>query len=373
MGRAMLIICAGVLVSLGIIGISTADRGKMLVKSTSKYANEITAKNAAHTGIQIAMQKISEDTTWAEYYGPGNAWTTTVNGVQDTIYVEYLNSNYATNQYWEDDSIRIVSKAGIKTDQGVHKSTVTSVYLMAKFSNLVPNPPAALSIPTNQFVPNFGGSASISGNDASGTCSDKPAIAIQNTAADTTKQNVQNEMANLKELEGNLETTDLSYEPTDELIARLKATDGAKTISGNYKGSMGTADNPGVFFVEDNAKLTGGISEGYGILVIRSYGDMAYQDSTGATVDIAGNFTFNGLVVFENAFNFDGKGTPTINGSVLIGHTQEFLDNNPTEVMNIDLSGNLHMQYDCKAQDYAKMAAANTVKQNKYTRVVTYE
>jgi hypothetical protein len=249
---------------------------------------------------------------------------------------------------------------------------------MAKFSNLVPNPPATVSIPTYQFSPNFSGSASISGNDASGTCPDKPAIAVQNDISSAQKNEIENEMANLKEVEGGLATTDLSYEPTDELIARLKATDAAKVIapegtSTNYKGSLGTMENTGVFFVEGSVKLTGGISEGYGILVIRSYGGMAYEDSTGSTVDIAGNFKFNGLVVFENAFNFNGKGTPTINGSVLIGHTQEFLANNPTEIMDIDLSGNLHLQYDCKAQDYAKMAAANSVKQNKYTRVVTYE
>lgn len=373
MGRAMLIICAGVLISVGMISMNTAERGKMITKGNVKYANEMTAKNAAHTGIQIAMQKISEDTLWAQTHDSNNKWTTTINGVNDTVFVEYLNPDYATNAFWQDDSIRIVSRAAINTQKDTYKAAVTSVYLMAKFSNLVPDPPAAMSITTNQFDPDFGGSASISGNDASGQCADKPAVAVQDDIGTTKKTKIENEMSELKEAEGGLATGDLSYEPTDELIARLKATEEATTISGSYKGSMGTKDNPGVFFVEDNAKLTGGISEGYGVLVIRSYGNMAYQDSTGSTVDIAGNFTFNGLVVFENAFNLDGKGTPTINGSVLIGHTQEFLENNPSEVMNIDLTGNIHMQYDCKGQDYAKMAAANAVKQNKYTRVVTYE
>jgi hypothetical protein len=361
------------LVTLGIISISTADKGKMLTKEAAKYANEVTAKNAAHTGIQIAMQKISDDTTWAATHGPDNKWTTSINEANNSVYVEYLNSNWKTNKYWEDDKIRIVSKAVIEANDENYSSTVRSVYLMSKFSNLVPDPPAALSIPTTNFDPDFGGSASISGNDASGQCEDKPAVAVQDDIGTTKKTKIEDEMNNLKDVEGDLVTKDLSYEPTDELIARLKATDEAKTISGSYKGSMGTKDDPGVFFVEEDAKLTGGISEGYGVLVIRSAGDMSYQDSTGAEVDIAGNFTFNGLVVFENAFNFKGRGTPTINGSVLVGHTSEFLKENPYSEIDIDLSGNIHMQYDCKGQDYAKMAAANSIDQNKYTRVVTYE
>lgn len=377
MGRAMIIICAGMLVTLGIISMSTAERGKMLTKGAAKYANEVTAKNAAHTGIQIAMQKISDDTTWAGNHGPGNKWHTTINRANNTVYVEYLNSDWENNPYWEDDKIRIVSNAVIQANDEQYTSTVRSVYLMSKFSNLVPEPEGAMTVTTDNFEPNFDGSASIKGNDASGQCEDKPALAVQDEISTTKKTKVEDEMNDLDESVGGLAQKDLSYEPTDELIARLKATEEAKTISGSYKGSMGTKENPGVFFVEDQAKLTGGISEGYGILVIRSDGNMAYEDSTGATVDIAGNFTFNGLVVFENAFNLDGSGTPTINGSVLIGHTEEFL-NNPDipqedKTIDIDLTGNITMQYNCKGQDYAKMAAANAIEQNKYTRVVTYE
>ena len=162
--------------------------------------------------------------------------------------------------------------------------------------------------------------------------------------------------------------TTLSYQPTDDLIERLENMSYSKTISGNYKGEMGSKEYPGVFFVEDQAKLTGGISEGYGILVVRSDGNMTYEDSDGAELDIAGNFKFNGLVIFENAYNFDGKGTPTINGSVLVGNTEGF-----SNQIDIDISGNLTLQYDCTAKNYAKKAAALAVKQKKYKHVITFE
>lgn len=367
MGRAMLIICAGVLVSLAIIGISTADQGKMLTQKTVKYAQEIAAQNAAHTAIQIAMQKINEDSTWITQYSASDPDRSTINGIQTTVYAKYINSNYATNSYWQSDSLRMISTATTNDD---YKATVNSVYLIARFSNFVPNFPSPLAIATKNFTLSSGGSAGINGNAPSGSgCEDKPAIT---TMTDSTKNYVKNQTTSI-DVNGTSNVVSdpkLSYQPTDELIARLKNTDGVQHISGNYKGSMGTKDNPGVFFVEDSsATLTGGIKEGYGILVIRTDGKLAYEDpDDGSELNLAGNFTFNGLVVFENAYNFKGRGTPRINGSVLVGNTSDYDGS-----INIDISGNLGLQYDCRGENYAKIAAANAIKQNKYTRVVTYE
>ena len=371
----MLIICAGVLVSLGIIGLSTADQGKMLNRKSVTYFQQITAQNAAHTAIQIAMQKInkdSTDTTWiSEHNSRSKAWATGIDNAQDSLYVKFINADHATNDYWKSDSLRMVSWSTI-TDSKTstprkYKAEVTSVYLIAKFSNLVPKFKSPLSIATNNFTLSSGGSASINGNAPSGSgCSDKPGVTVQNTtAAGQVKNNISsidvNGTSNV-----NVDSK-LSYQPTDQLIARLKNTQDVTYLSGSYKGTMGTKDNPGVFFVEDAAKLTGGINEGYGILVIRTAGDLAYEED-GTQLDLAGNFTFNGLVVFENAYNFEGSGTPTINGSVLVGNTFDY-----GGTIDIDITGNLSLQYDCRGENYAKMAAASAIKQNKYTRVVTYE
>ncbi|MEX2585583.1 MAG: hypothetical protein WD315_04255, partial [Balneolaceae bacterium] len=86
-------------------------------------------------------------------------------------------------------------------------------------------------------------------------------------------------------------------------------------------------------------------------------------------LEVAGNFEWNGLVIFENAFSFKGRGTPAINGSMLIGNTDDY-DGDP---INIDIGGNIEINYDCRTEDYARMAAAMAVEQNKYTRVVTTE
>jgi len=363
MGRAMLIICAGVLLSLGYITASTSDTGQSLVFQTSEYAKKTHALNAAHTAIQIAFKKMNDDENWAKnHQGESNAWTSTIENASTTL---YLSKYVEGTSFFDTDSMRIVSKARFLDTE----KQVVSLYLKQPFSEFVPDFEGPLTIPTDNFTINAGGSASISGNAPSGSgCEDKPAVTVTNS---TDSASVQSDLNNI-DVEGSnplIKTNpNLTYQPTDELIARLKNSGNAKTITGNYKGEMGTQDNPGVFFVEDNAKLTGGISEGYGILVVRTAGELAYEGEDGAELDIAGNFTFNGLVVFENAYNFNGRGTPTINGSVLVGNTEDY-----TGTIDIDISGNIHLQYDCVGEEYAKQAAAEAVQQQQFRRVTTYE
>jgi hypothetical protein len=368
MGRAMLIIIAGVLISLGFVTINTSNQGLALTQKTVNYAEYTMAKNAAHTAIQIAMQEINKDDDWPNTYSSaGNAWVTTVQGLEVRLHTDYIQNE----NYWEPDMLWLYSRAQLGEDFDNITVEVRSHYLKQPFSSLVPDFEGALTVAADpdKFTFSMGGSSSMSGNAPDGTtCEDKPAITTIPGAEDNFSS-----VTGSASVEGEPKvatSTDLSYQPTDEMIARLAATDGVQFISGNYKGSLGTKENPGVFFVEDNARLTGGIDEGYGILVVRSHGELEYEGEDGATLDVAGNFKFNGLVIFENAYNFTGRGTPTINGSVLVGHTETFPGH---EKIDIDLSGNIHLQYDCRGEDYAKMAAAQAVKQNKYTRVVSTE
>ena len=364
MGRAMLIICAGVLISLGFVVISTSNTGKMLTQKNVNYAEYTMAKNAAHTAIQIAMQEINQDNDWPNTHDINNPWVTTIQDREVALYMEY----YQDANYWDPDSLWIYSNASYLNDV----VQVKSLYLKQPFSSLVPDFEGALTVAADadKFTFSMGGSSSMSGNSPSGAgCEDKPAI----TTMPGSESNFSSVTGSAK-VEGDPKINsnpDLSYQPTDEMIARLAATDGVQYISGNYKGAMGTKESPGVFFIEDNARLTGGIDEGYGILVIRSHGELEYEGTDGTSLDVAGNFKFNGLVIFENAYNFKGRGTPTINGTVLVGHTKDYPDHYPP--IDIDLSGNIHLQYDCRGEEYAKMAAANAVKQNKYSRIVSTE
>lgn len=357
----MLIILAGVMVAVGYIGIHTAHQGNMMVARNAGYANFVTAKNTAHMAIQMAMQKMNEDSTWAEDHPEGNPWVGDIEGRPFSLYAEYIHNSTG---YWEPDTVRLFSESEHPDmDEPVE---IVSVYEINSL-DYVPDFKSPLSIATKNFSYSAGGSSTINGFDQSGTgCTDKPGISVMD---DNSRHLVESNTSN--DLQGDppvkVDST-LSYQPTDDLIERLEGLSYSQNISGSYHGEMGSKEYPGVFFVEDQAKLTGGISEGYGILVVRSGGNMAYEDSTGTELDIAGNFKFNGLVVFENAYDFDGNGTPTISGSVLVGNTEGF-----SNQIDIDINGNLTLQYDCTAKNYAKKAAALAVKQKKYKHVITFE
>lgn len=378
MGRSMIIICAGVMIAVGVVGIASVNRGKQVVKSNAGYAEIVRAKNAAHTAIQIAMQEINADTGWAENHPEGAPYEDMIGEDSVELYVEYIYSN--NNNFWQADTMRMVSKAWKPDPTGNepgHSSRIVSVYAVGPISTLVPDFVSPMAIAADSFTISAGGSASLSGIDqgaGSPLCTDsgdQPGM----TVSDSSDVQYAEDQTSSNDIEGDPRIdsdTTLTYEPTDQLIERLANSGNVEYITGNYKGSLGTPDEPGVFFIEEDAKLTGGIEEGYGILVIRSLGELSYEDSTGTEVEIAGNFKFNGLVIFENAFNLTARGTPDINGSVLIGNTEEYLENGGDPI-NIDLSGNFHIQNDCRGEHYAKVAAALAVRQNRYQRVVTFE
>lgn len=367
MGRAMLIICSAALISLGIIGISTSKTGSLLSQSNINYAYENTVKNAAHTGIQIAMQKISEDSAWIGDYNAANPFKPNVDNPVDSLYTyaECIN-DCENNDYFDTDTVRIVGKASILHGAKVTSAKVSSVYKMRKFASLVPDFAGALQLPSGYGSLNADGTAhEINGIPPSeSNCPESKAPIAVNSQA--TKDDLKTK--DLKSENGDLTDDDimvdesLDYEPTDELIKRLE--DDATIVDSDFGSTLGTAEEPGVYFVEGDVKLSGDQKEGYGILVIRGGSSFEMEDPT---LSVAGNFTFNGLVIFENAQLFDGHGTPTINGSVLVGDTEE-----PTDI-EVDIGGNIEINYDCAGERYSKMAANNLVNQNKYNRMVSYE
>lgn len=362
MGRAMLILCAAALIAMGFVNISTSKQGKALTQFNVNYADYIMAKNAAQSAIQIAMQNINKDDTWANTHDISNPWQTTIDGREIILYTIYDESA----DFWEPDDLRMISNA----KHNNISVQVISQYLKQPFSALVPDFAGALQLPTNIGNFNVDGNAyGINGTPPPGhDCPEsKPPVMVN---SEETKAKVDEAVEGHNQLDGDVEVDPtLNYEPTDELIERLYNSGNAITVGLEYGDQLGTTDNPGVFFIEGNVKLTGQQSKGYGIMVIRSGGNMEYEGEDGGNLDVAGNFEFNGLIIFENAYDFDGRGTPTINGSILVGNTPDYTG----DPIDIDLGGNININYDCKGEDYAKQAAALAVEQYKYTRIVTTE
>lgn len=369
MGRAMIILACGAIFTMGIMQIGMQDRKIEITKVSSSYANEIQARNKAYTAVQLAMDRINE-TNGSWHPEKNTPWIKEIEGDSISLYYELFEASGASGAFGvlESDTVKMYSTSWYTDPLTRAKKETQIISLFTKNSlHFVPEFRSALSFATNDFDFSAGGSSLVSGNDASGTCADKPALAVQNSysyleASLGGSGNIESDSVDVAI------DSELSYKPVDELVARLAQMPDVEKIIGNYKGSLGSKEEPGVFFVEDNARLTGGISEGYGIMVVRSNGYLQY-DSAGVALDIAGNFKFNGLVIFEDAYNLDGKGTPTIRGSVLVGKKDEDTGNQ----LDVDLNGNITIQYDCEAEKYAQVASANKLKQNRYKRLSTFE
>lgn len=362
MGRGMFITAIGATIIFGMVQLGLANQKKMIIENAAEYANKSHARNTAFTAIQLAMEQINQDENWAPT--KGSPWKINIDKADISLYYDLTGVGSGT---LDSDTLIMYSTSNYFGDEATIISTFTRTSL-----DFVPEFKSAMSFATKNFNFSAGGSSVINGNDASGTCVDKPAVAVldqpsANEVSKTTDLVIFNS-SNAEHFESSVNKVaidpSLSYQPVDELIARLASSPGTVNIEGVYKGEFGTAENPGVFFVTEQAKLSGGISEGFGILVIRSGGLLEYEGG----IELAGNFKFNGLIVFENAFDMTGRGTPDLKGSVLVGNT-----NGNNSRINVDISGNVNIQYDCSSEAYAKAASARLLKQSRFIRLRTFE
>lgn len=377
MGRAMLIISAGAVIALGILQLGIQGQRTGIVQNSASSAYEVQIRNKAFTAAQLAMERINESS--GDWYPKENSpWVEDIDGDSISLYYDLsLSSATGTFSLLEGDTVEIHASSWYQDPSTGSRKEINIVTTYVKsFMHFVPEFQSAMSfaVNANDFSFAASGNSLISGNDASSTCPSKPAISVldeQSAQKISGADNLDEYFTggvNSEHFESDSGAIgidpNLSYKPVDDLVARLAQLNDVVKVSGNYKGDFGSANNPGVFFVEDYAKLTGGISEGYGIMVVRSGGELEYEGE----LSVAGNFKFNGLVIFENAYNMTGRGTPQINGSVLVGKA-----NDTNEQLDIDLGGTIDIQYDCQAEKYAQLASASRLNQNRYKRLSTYE
>jgi len=337
MGRAMLIIVAGVLISLGITQTSVFGGLNNLAGHSANYAETAQAKNIAYMGTELAIQEMIQEPSWRD----GESATFDIDSGSSSVTIEEIST----------DEYRLIS-TGTFNDE---VQTITMV-LRENSSSGVPTFQSALGIimeDPDDFTFDASGNAGIDGNDASGTCPAVPGVMVSH---DDDKDYVENNASGSSNIEGDPPVsvnTDFKFDDIVKLITALDA--GATYLpGGNYKGTLGSAENPGIFVVNSKTKITGNTT-GYGILIIKNSGELEVD----AELELRGTMQFNGLVIFENAFAIDGRGTPEIRGSVLAGKSNKWAPK-----FDVDLGGTADIRYDCEAQKYADMAAAGYVNSN---------
>ncbi|MFW6157256.1 MAG: hypothetical protein ACOC4S_00300 [Balneolaceae bacterium] len=367
MGRAMLIICAGVLLGLGYIGFGTSQQSRQIAVSNAGYADDVIAKNAARTAIHQAMNELHKDESWKDDKTESNPWIQEIENAEVHLYFETVYQETDPDRQYESDTLRVVSTAHYQdpvTDEQKSR-TVINVYGTSAIDEFVQSFRGATALATENIDVDIPGPAAVSGSDASGNCGERPAFVLTSEAI---KSDLESDLENM-EAEGDIEVDSLlDYRPTRELIERLRDHEGVTFLEGTYEGDMGTASDPDVFFVESPSQISSDLDDGYGILIFSEDGEIAMEDSTGEKIPVAENFTFNGLNIFDNADELSGENIPSVNGSILFMN-----DDGPFDDTALTLNENLLWQYDCEAEKYVKMAAAKFVPYSRYRLIASYE
>lgn len=369
MGRAVLIICTGVLVTLGYVGLGALQQGREVAVSNISYVDRLRAKNAAQTAIQMAMAEINNDDTWKDDKTKESPWINNIGNSEVQLYVETIYEETAPDKFFEPDTIKVISTASYRDSKSEELSStrVMAVYVTSAIGEFIQpfNGAIAVTAENINISSDGSGTATISGIDMTGQCVDKPALSTSNEPLISKVE----ENTPPFEIEGELKwISDLDFTSTKELVNRLETQEEVTFIRNDYYGDLGTETDPGVFFVDNSATIHEDVEQGYGILIIRKGGNLALEDSAGNSIPVGENLTFNGLGIFEDAYEFDVQKVPSFNGTLLFEETEHKLKN-----LEVKLTGNIRIQYDCTAENYAKQAAAELLPFKRYRRISTFE
>lgn len=340
MGRAMLIIVAGVLMSVGITQTSLFGGLGLMVGHSANYAEAVQAKNIAYMGTELAIREMIDNPhdwdnnstfTFSENIGGGNVSVT----VEET----------------PNGMLRMISNGFF--DSGSQQITLL---LQQNQSSSVPTFFSALGFimsDSDKFTFSAGGNTTIDGHDISGECEDKPGVSVNHSED---KSTVENGIWGSGKVLGDPPIdlfNGLTMDELSDLINKLEPY-GTVLNSNQNQHNLGSKEEPGIFVVNSNVKFAGNQNKGAGIMIVRNSGVIEVEEGgDDGSIELRGGFEFDGLVIFENAVKIDGRGNAVIRGSVIVGNTHE---NVPK--FNADMGGSADIMYDCSAQQYADMAAS---------------
>ena len=352
MGRAMLIIVAGVLISLGITQTSVFGGLNSLSGHSTNYAEATQAQNIAYMGSEMAIRAMLDDPDWRN-----GQRTFNVDGGQASVGVEETGT---------DDQIRLISVGRFNGE-----TQRLSLLLDESENSLVPRINSALGLyMDNASDYSFGISGGgnnkgqiVDGRDASGQCEDLPGVVSADPDVYKNGSDLDKESDNINGDSKFDYDPDMDFNDVVTLIEALHSgTSGVDYTNlqnnvdqddfGDINPETGRPD-PGVFVVDNTTAKIKGNTVGSGILIVRSSGNV--DTEVEADLQTAGTPEFHGLVIFENAFALSSSGAVEIFGSVLVGKSN---DNAPP--FDIQFNGKAKLQYDCRAQQYADMAASRT-------------
>ncbi len=335
MGRALVIILAGMVIAIGYTFMGISSQRESMRKRNVNTFYSAKATNLAYTGIQMAI-KIKNDTTWTN---------------PQKIDIEDGKLKLTLQVIESDSIIQFTSHASLNGAD----ETVIYTFDVSKKQPILPMFPGALSSVGNGDLNFKEGNSKVhfDGNPPDTTdCPTKPGLIVpDSTDVDNyTNNETISSVDHSEDYENPIE-----YEEIAKIIESLKPH---ATI---VEDDASFTDEPQVYFIDDRVRLAGQ-TEGWGILVVRNDAILDID----ADLDASGQFEFHGLVIFENETNFSGTGKAIFDGAVIAA-------TNNYSTFDIKANGNFVAQYNCEAKDYADDAVNNALNTTIYQPLSVYE
>ncbi len=323
MGRALLITCLGSFIILGMVQQAVQQRQLTMTEGNVETFSISHAQNATNSGLELGLQRIFHDDNWEDY---GNPWVFPIDDMDVQVWVD-SNSDYpevVPPNYYR-----------IRSEYQVGSRTLLS-FAYLKDDVITP--------PVHGAVGYYGddeeariymtGNADIYGHDTNPSshpvAGDGPGPHLPAITSEI-EEDILIEQKGNSSYQGE---PDYVQQELDghELNERVAMYEQQKDPYYN-PADLGTPENPKITVLEENEKLTENTNAA-GILIVKE----------GATLELRGTFSFEGLVIVQ--------GTLDIKGNVKIFGAMMFTDNALLEIEDEqegDFSGNTEIYYSSEA------------------------
>ncbi len=344
MGRAMLLLCSGLIIVFGVVQMSLNAKQQSMATFNVDYANSLNARNTSNAGMERAINRIMNNPNWRTDAGP---WTVQF-GDWPVVITSVDNS---TDPSLGANEVRITATCEIN---GV---TEQSIAVLQRGVGLpLPTVEGAMGIFTDNLDLTVSGSSFlITGNDTNpnGTAGDEPPLPGMSVSSLAAYLEIMSSLnaTQKNRVQGSGGTPSVQLDPSmdaDALQAFFDAiiSNPTEYYPGNYTasgaGSLGSPENPKIIVVDGTLSVTN--ATGAGILVITETG----------ILDARGNFdNYQGLILIQGSADMT-RGNINIHGAMMFG------GNNPSLKIDIDFRGNVNIHYSSTALEFAQILANNS-------------
>lgn len=344
MGRAMLLLCSGLIIVFGVVQMSLNAKQQSMATFNVAYANSLNARNTSNAGMERAIHRIMNDPAWRTDYEP---WTIPF-GDWSVVITSVDNS---TDPSLGANEVRITATCEI------NGASEQSIAILKRGEGLpIPEVEGAMGIFTDNLSLSVSGSAfMITGNDTQpdGTAGEDSPLPGMSVSSLTAYNEIMSSLnaSQRERVQGSGGTPSVNLDATmdntalqDFFNAIIANPD--EYYAGDHSatgiGSLGTPENPKIIVVDGTLSVTN--ATGAGILIITESG----------VLDARGNFdNYQGLILIQGSADMT-RGNINIYGAMMFG------GNNPSLQIDIDFRGNVNIHYSSFALEYAQALADNS-------------